>query len=166
MDPLFTKVINAETSAESIIRDRLEALDQWMRDPIHDPLAQLMRHFEPGQRSDGSPEVSGDAALVMDPDWTPTAAFVAQVMHYLQPERRTNNQSAKTKKDIDLRARNDAFMVRTAAAQKKTMEQRAREQRAQEREALAKRSGRGSRWTSCAAWSSACRPSRSASRRG
>ena len=41
MDPLFTEIINADTSAESIIRDRLEALDQWMRDPIQDPLSEV-----------------------------------------------------------------------------------------------------------------------------
>lgn len=125
MDPLFEKVINQTTNAESIVRDRLEALDQWMRDPIQDPLSEIARFFEPRKPSTGVPSMTGDAMMVSDPDWSETAAFVERVLRFLYPDRRDLMDIAGDERSLELELRAERSGRRTEDQQIHDIDERA-----------------------------------------
>ena len=123
MDPIFEKIINAETSAESIIRDRLQALDQWMKDPVQDPLSEIYLFFQGRKRSDGARGMSGDAIDVSDDDWTETAIFVEQVLTFLYPARKPTRNVTRDRLSA-IGAKISTFMRLTEAEQRAQIENR------------------------------------------
>ena len=132
MDPLFTEIINAETSAESIIRDRLEALDQWMRDPLQDPLSEVFAYLQGGEHSGGASGSIGsmDVLNVHDGDWTETAVFVERVLSYLYPSRRPMHERGADRRSA-VQGKIKGFQAKTETTQLKKLEQRTTRQIAQ-----------------------------------
>jgi nucleoid-associated protein YgaU len=123
MDPIFTEIINADTSAESIFRDRLQALDQWMKDPILDPLSEVYEFLQGRVGTSGASGMSGDAVDVTDEDWTETAVFVERMLGFLYPARRPSRDVSRDRL-TDVSDKIADFMGMTDSAQRAKLEER------------------------------------------